>query len=187
MRIGAAHPPGIRHADHAQQALDLGGGGLVRAMQLQRLADLLANAVHRIEGCAGLLKNIGHAAAPPAPELSLRQGEEILRPVTDGSADDARRRLGNQTGQGQGGHALPTAALPDQPHRFAPVDIKADALHGPGRLGPGAQMHLQIANLNKRFGGGHKDALGYAQSTCATQARVRGNKKPPALRQGAQR
>ena len=98
------------------------------AMQLQRLAELPADAMHRIEAARRVLEDHGDALAAHALEQPRRRADQLLAVEAHRAADTGARR--QQAERRQPGHALARARFADDARAPRPAHRQIDAIDG---------------------------------------------------------
>jgi polar amino acid transport system substrate-binding protein len=78
---------------------------------LDCLTDLVADWIHRIQACAGLLKNVGNLISPNLAKLTLPHRQDRTTFQKDFSSFIDRRRFRQKLGQSQASHTFATAAF----------------------------------------------------------------------------
>ncbi|MNX98889.1 hypothetical protein D3C86_1313150 [compost metagenome] len=148
-------PAGQRHGDHRALALaarqlvreavePVGGvadagaleqcdgtvarGAAVQAfVQRQRLHDLVADGVKRVQGRHRLLENHGDLGPADAPHLAVGHAQQVLALEADGALVVS---VANQPQHGQRGHGLARPGFTDQRVALAGTQVEADLAHG---------------------------------------------------------
>jgi hypothetical protein len=116
-------------------------------MQLDRLADLVADGEDRIERGHRLLKDHRDLVAADFAHLLVVELQEIAPAIDNFTADDFSRRRLNEAHDRQRSHALAATRLTDQTESFALADLEAHAVDGAHFALGGKKRCLQIFNL----------------------------------------
>ena len=111
-------------------------------------AHLVADAHHRVEGVHGRLGHQGDLGEADAAHLFLVQVEQVAAVQEYLAAGDASRG-GNEPQQGQQQGRLAAAGLAHQAQALASVQSEVDAVDGAGHAPAGAEVHLQVADLEQ--------------------------------------
>ena len=142
-----------RDADLPQQ---LDGARPCRALVdalvgLDRLDDLLADPVHRVQR--------GHRVLKDHPELvaavvlhSLVRDLEQIGPLVEHLALEARVHAAGQTHQRHRGHALARARLADDPEHLAALELQGDAVDGAHDPVFGRELDIEVIHLEQGLG-----------------------------------
>src|SRR5688572_705224 len=104
-------------------------------MDADRLGDLLAYRVNRIETGQGLLEDDADVVAADTTQLLLLQRLQLhsvtrLAPEPDPPFGDAADPLGEEAHHREAGYRLARSRLADQCHRLPGSDAQADVAHG---------------------------------------------------------
>ena len=130
VRVVVDAPLWLRDTHQVQQLQGARTRGLCRQalVQAQRLADLVAHGVHRVQRAHRLLEDHGDVA--PAHLLQRRgwQLQDVLA-LQQHPALDARV-ASQQAQQRERGGGLAAARLPHQCHGFAPAHLQVQLAHG---------------------------------------------------------
>jgi hypothetical protein len=139
-------------------------------MALDRLDDLVADRVGRIERGHRLLEDHGEPRTAQVAQLGRRDLQEVAALELDLAAD--RRVLRRQQPHdGERGHALAASRLADQAERAAALQGKVDAVDGTDGAVVGRETDGQLPELQQRFG--HSAALARAAWLLSTSASIR--------------
>ena len=140
-----------RDADVVEKTQRLGAGrrALQSAMQAQRLLDLTADAVHRVEAGRRILEDEGDALAAH-PFQGGRRRLEKIRAVENGLAGDAGA-LSEQAEDGEPGHALAAPGLTDQPDGFTAAHAQVDSVENTHRPGSDGEIDRQAMDVDQGF------------------------------------
>ena len=140
--------------DELQQADHFLVRGPLRAVQLERLLDLAADAEDGIERGAGVLKNVTDHAAANLPQLTLAHPQHVATIQQNLSAHVPGRRRGHQPRDGKRGHALATAAFAHETDRLARVDGERHTVHGPHGFFARAEFQREVFYFEQGHSGG---------------------------------
>src|SRR5688572_33228340 len=144
---GSRNADPLEHLDRARTSL--------RARHLlvqhQRLDDLLAACVNRIQCGHRLLENHRDFLAANRTHCLVGQWNEIAPLEQDATFDDAAGRLRNQLQNRQGGHALAAARLAHDGECFAGVDFVRHTIDGAYDGGVGEEIRLEIVEAQERL------------------------------------
>jgi hypothetical protein len=146
-----------RRDAHLPQELDGARlGVLLRHLpvQAQRLADLRAHAVDRVERAHGLLEDHGDVVAAQAAHLPLRELHEVAPLEQDLTRFELAGGLRHQAHDRQRRDALAAAALAHHAHGGAPRDDQRHVVHGAQRAFVGVEGGRQTADLEQGTGHG---------------------------------
>src|SRR4029453_4395925 len=99
-------------------------------MQLQRLAELPADAMHRVEAARRVLEDHGDALAAHVLEQARRRAAQFLALPPHGAPAAAARR--QEAKSREPGHALARARFAHDAQRLARRDREIDAVDGAG-------------------------------------------------------
>jgi len=153
VRVGVQPRRGLRQLHPLEQAQRLGAGGarVQAAVQAQRLGDLAADRVQRVQRGHRLLEDHRQpVAAQRAPGgLGLADQFAPVQPQRAGQL----RALGQQAHQRQRGQALAAAGFADQAQGLAAVQRERDAAQRLRRAARGGQGHTQVVQREQRRGG----------------------------------
>ena len=158
VRIGVRAIARGGDADHVQHGHRLAPGlaAAERAVLAQRLDQLVADPIDRVERGHRLLKDHAEAVAAHVPHLLVRERREIGAVEPDVARGDARDRLRQKPHDRECGDALAAAGFADQAQNLALAERKAhllDRLEGAPRR---ADADLQVLDHQKRlWRGGH--------------------------------
>ena len=119
----------------------------------QRLGDLAADGVHRIERRHRLLKDHADAVAAQLAVVGLGQADQFLPVEPDAAADHGALR--QETHQRHRSDRLAATGLADQTEGLAALQRKADAAHRVGRAAAGIEPDAQIVDFDQRRSVGH--------------------------------
>ena len=97
-----------------------------QAVHLERLGNLAADGVDRVERRHRLLQDQADLAAADRAHRPLVERQQVAAVEADGAADDPSRRV-DQAQDRQRGQRLAAARLADQGQRLAGVEREADA------------------------------------------------------------
>src|SRR5690606_15836551 len=149
-------PFGRRDAHRAQHLDGLGARrGLVELLvQAQRLADLVADGIDRVQRGHRLLEDHRDLVAADAPQRRFVARGEVRAAQADRAALDAAGRR-HQPHDRQGGHALAAAGFAYQAQRLAGHQRKADLVEHRGAAAARVERHGQALDLEYRRGGIH--------------------------------
>jgi hypothetical protein len=120
-------------------------------VRLDRLRDLLADAVHRVQRRHRVLED--HPDLVAAVVLHLRVGlqEQVVALVADLAAElrvDAARQAHDR----HRGHALPRAGLADDPDHLAALELERHAIDGAHDPVLGRELHREIVDFEQLVG-----------------------------------
>ena len=144
---------GIGDADEAQQ-LDrapLRRGEIGAAMLLDRLGDLPADGQHRIERRHRLLEHHADVAAPNFTHLRVPELHEVAAVEEDLSAHDPPGRVRDEAQDRQRADRLARPAFADDRNGLAGIDGIGDAVDRPHESGAGAELGVQIPDLEEWY------------------------------------
>ena len=126
---------------------------------LQRLHQLVADGVDRVEAGHGVLEDHGDILAPDVSHLLLVEGEQILAVEGDAAAHDFAGFL-QQADDGIGFHGLTGTGFAHDAHHFVIAQVVADAVYGLDFARGGKEGDLQVLDLEQVFlGFFHRSAL----------------------------
>ena len=120
-------------------------------VQPQRLAELPADGQHGIEARHRLLEDHGDVVAAHAAASRVGELQQVDAAEADGARDLAGR-LGDQAQDGVGGHRLAAARFTHHRQRLALLDVEGDAVDRPVHPVRGAEVRLQVLDLEQRHG-----------------------------------
>ena len=106
-----------------------GVGRFLHGVGFDGLDDLLADAVHRVQGVHRRLEHHGHPPPAKMAHLILRQQQQILSFQNDLSRREPAV-VGQQAHQAVGDGRLAAARLAHQPQRLPAPQLETDRLHG---------------------------------------------------------
>ena len=132
-----------------QQADDFRVRGSLGPVQLERFLDLPAHPKHGVEGRARFLKNITDDPASQLPQIAFGRLQHIDAVQQDFAAFVMGGRAGQQSRDGEGRHAFPGTAFPDQAKRFPGLKGKGHAIDDAGRLLARTEFELKIFNFQQ--------------------------------------
>ena len=98
---------------------------------MERLSELIAYCEHGIERGHRLLEDHAYPGSPYLAHLPCRELHEVASLEYDLPANDPARRIGDETHDRKSGYALAAAALANQRHRLALMQVERNAVHGP--------------------------------------------------------
>jgi hypothetical protein len=139
-------PHQFEHFDRAR----FGGARRHLGMGQDRLDDLLADGVDRIERGHRLLEDHRHLAAAQLAPLVGRQRQHVAISEQHRLGLDLARRARHQTHDRQRRHALAAAGLADKADGAPAGNAEADAVDGAEQAAVGREVGPQVANLEKR-------------------------------------
>ena len=116
----------------------------------QRLDDLRADGVHRVQAGHRLLEHHGHAAAAQQAPLLGRHGHHVAALEQQRIGLHLTGRLRHQAHQRQRGDALAAARFTHQPHGAATPHLEADAVDGLEQAALGVEPGAQVAHVEQR-------------------------------------
>jgi hypothetical protein len=119
-------------------------------MQRDRLADLPADRVQRVERGHRLLEDHRDVIAADALHLALAELEQVPALEADRTADDTARRVGNQAQDGECRHALAAARFSHDAQRLAALQLVGYAVDCAHRADRREEVRLQILDLQNR-------------------------------------
>ena len=147
---------GLVDAD-GREDLDGPGPGTAAAraaVEAQHLGHLVADALHRVQRDARVLRDQSDAVAAHTRPRPLGQGAQVERAVRVGPEPDAPGRDapggGQQTDHGVRGGRLARPGLPDQRDDLARCDVQVDTAHG--AHGPGAALVVDVQVADAQHG-----------------------------------
>ena len=146
-------PARIRDADIAQRILRdrLCLACANALMQQNRLGDLVADGVDRIERGHRLLKNHRDLAPAHPAHIALRQLHQIAALKHHLPGKDLPGRHRNQAQSRQRRDRFSTAAFPHQRHGLPGKDRECYILHGPDLPAFGVERDRQTLHIQQRF------------------------------------
>ena len=156
VRVVADARFGRGDADEFQQADDLVVGGELRAMELQRFLDLVADAEDGVERGTGFLEDVADHAAADGAQFALVHLQHVAAVEENLAADVARGRRGHEARDGESGNALAAAALADEAERLAFRDGEGHAVHGAQGVRAGAEFELKVFDFEEGHSFYHK-------------------------------
>jgi len=174
VRIGIDARRRVGDADAVEQAQGfLARRGAAEApMQHQRLGDLAADGMHRVQAGHRLLEDHRDAIAANAAEIAFAHGHQVLAVEAHRAA--GARPLGQEADQAQRGHRLAAARFADDAEGFAPLQRERDAAHRIGRPARGFQRDMEVFDFEQR---GHdylcRASLGSIRSRRPSPSRFR--------------
>ena len=140
-------PHQLEHFDRAR----LGGLRRHRGVGQDRLDDLLADGVDRVERGHRLLEDHRHLAAAQLAALVGRQRQHVAVAEHHRLGLDLARRARHQAHDRERRHALAAAGLADQADGAAARHAEADAVDGAEQAAVRREVGLQAANLEELF------------------------------------
>ncbi len=145
----------LRDADPAQQVDGALAGHGARHVVVHPvgLDDLVAHRVVRVQGGQRILEDHGHLAAAQLAHLVRVDADQLPAAQPDLAAD--LRVLTLQTHDGQAGHGLARAGLPDDAESLALVQAVGDPIDRLDQAVVGREVDAQIPDL-KQFAIGHQ-------------------------------
>ena len=149
VRIGVEPARGIGHLHPLQQLQRTPARFVRRQMEVQpqRLGDLVAHRVQRVERRHRLLEHHADAAAAQLAHRRLVETDQLAPVEADRAAD--LRTLGQQAHQRQRGDRLAAAGFTDQAHRLATIDGQRHAAQRVGRAARGLQRDPKVGDLQQ--------------------------------------
>jgi hypothetical protein len=153
VRVGLGAPLGLGHLDAAQHVDRLVHGVAARQplVQRDRLADLPADRVERVERGHRLLEDHRDVVAADALHLAFAELEQVPALEADRTADDAAGRVGDQAQDGKRRHALAAARFAHDAQGLAALQCVGHAVDGAHRADRREEMRLQIFDLQNRL------------------------------------
>src|ERR1700716_407255 len=118
-------------------------------MELQRLDELLADAIDRIEAARRILKDHGDARAAHRFKHAGRRAHEVATLEQDLAADTGTDA--EQAERGEPGHALARARFAHQPDRLAALNRQVDAVQGADDALAGVEIDGQATDVDQRY------------------------------------
>ncbi len=100
-------------------------------VEQQRLHELIADAVHRVERGHGFLKDHGDAVAPDAPQPGLLCRKQVF-PLEEHLTFAGGDILFKQAQDGEGGHRFAGARFAHQGHGLAVIDTQGNPVENGG-------------------------------------------------------
>ena len=147
-----------RHADQLQQLADARRRPrpLARRVQDDRLADLVADPLDRVERVQRALEDDRHPRPAHRAQPARLHREHVL--ALEQHLAGHLRPAGQQPQERRGEARLAAARLARQPERLARAELEVDAAHGLERPCVGRVGHVQVADREQgRRGGGGLD------------------------------
>ena len=146
MRIVIDAAGGVGDADGLQELDGLGAAFLAGkgAVDADRLGQLVADAVERVERRLRVLEDIGDLAASEAAQLAVGRADQILAPVMDRAAGDETGRRGDEAHDAERGDGFPRAAFAYDAETFAGLDREGHAAHGAVDAVLDVELRLQV-------------------------------------------
>src|ERR1700744_3954263 len=120
-------------------------------MGLDRLDDLIADLVERIEAGQRILKDHADPLAPDAADVFARQMIDAQARQTNLAAGDFSRRI-KQSDDRKPCDRFAGAGFTDDAEHLALGDIERDAVDRTQRMAPGGELHLKAAHGENGFG-----------------------------------
>ena len=150
-RIGARHPLGIAQLHMAQQLDRLRPGGRLReaAMQPERLGDLRADAMQRVERGHRLLEDHRDAVAANLAHLGLVEPDEIAPLEAQRAGDMGAFR--QQAHQRERGHGLARTGFSHDAERLARAQRERHVAHHSARSLRRGQVDGEIGDLEQHL------------------------------------
>ena len=141
------NPHQFEHLDGARL------GGLRRQLRVRqdRLDDLLADRVDRIERSHRFLEDHRHLAAAQAPAFVGGEAEDVAPLEQDRIGLDLAWWARHQAHHGERGHALAAAGLADQSDGAAAPDGEVDAVDRAEEAAVGMEVGAETADLEELF------------------------------------
>src|SRR3990172_1900698 len=151
MRVGVDARLGVGDLDQPEHLDGLRPGFFFAQplMQLDRLADLVADGEDRIERGHRLLKDHRDLVAADLAHLLIFEPEQIPAAIEDLSADDFSRRRSDQAHDRKRSDALAAARLADQAEGFPFVDGKGHAVDSAHFTFGGEERRAQIFDVDQ--------------------------------------
>ncbi len=150
MRIVVEPPCRIADADPVERGDDFRGDvAHVGPVQLDGLADLVADGEDRVERGAGLLEDVGDLRPAQVAQLIFAHAQDVAALELDAAGDVARRRRGKQAREGQRADAFAAAALAHDGERFAGGHGEGNAVDGLDRRVRRAEVDAEIFNVEQ--------------------------------------
>ena len=143
LRVRQLHE--LKHAQGAQPGLV----GRDLAVQPDRLHDLGAHGVDRVQGRHGLLEDHGHFLAADGPDVGLVRPQQLLSGELDASGHTAVAR--QQAQQGHGAGTLARAGLPHDRQHLAGAHLVVQADGGRHPFLVHAEVDAEAADLEYGF------------------------------------
>src|SRR5450631_3195273 len=135
---------------HQLDGLDLGIGPGGATVHPEHLADLEPHAVDGVQRGQRVLEDHRDLLAAVSTPFLLRQGQQVGAPETDGSLGDVAGRGVEDSHDGLGGHRLAGAGLAQNGEGLAGLQVKGDAVDGLGHPVAGAELDVQVLDLEHR-------------------------------------
>jgi hypothetical protein len=151
MRIFGEPPHRFGDADEGEHlhGAALRSAGVEALVEPQRLAELTADAQHRVEARHRLLKDHADVVAPNTAHFAIGEREQI-----PASESDRARKLGRRfRDEAEDGHRrdrLAAAALADHGQRLAFIDVERHAVDRAIDAVGCAELHLQVFDFEQR-------------------------------------
>jgi hypothetical protein len=149
VRIGVDHLLGIGQM-HRAHDVEHALAALLRVevgVNLQHLADLVADPLHRIKRSHRLLEHHGHAGAADRTQIGVRLGGELLALQPDRTGFDDHRVPGQQPHHRLRGDGFAGAGFADDADDLVGADGKVDAAHGVRPVAGALDGDGEIGNL----------------------------------------
>ena len=149
MRIGIDHLLGIGQM-HRAHDLEHALAPLLRierGVDLQHLADLVADPLDRIERGHRLLEHHGHAGAAGGAQLGIRFGGEFLALQPHRAGLDVHRVLRQQAHHRLRGDGFAGAGFADDADDLVGLDLDVDAPHGVRPVAPAVDGNGEIGDF----------------------------------------
>jgi len=118
-------------------------------MELQRLDQLLAHSIDRVEAARWVLEDHRNPRAAHGFELACRRTDQVAALEQDLAAN--ARAVAKKAQSRKPGHALARARFAHQPDRLAALDREVDAVQGTDDALAGVEIDGQAAYVDKRF------------------------------------
>ena len=145
--------PRLRRGDLDQlQHLERAGarlGGGHRAMQADRLDDLVARRLDRIEAGHRFLEDHRDGVAAHGAHLGFGQVEQVPAFEEDLAARDPAGRTRHQPHDGERGHRLAAARFAHDAQRLAWRERERDTVHGREHTAARTELGTQVADLEE--------------------------------------
>ena len=148
-RRPAASAEGMRTSSSISIARALAACGDMRGVRQDRLDDLLADRVDRIERGHRLLEDHRHLAAAQAAALVGGEAEHVAALEQDRVGRDLAGRARHQAHDGERGHALAAAGFADQADGAAATDGEVDAVDRAEQAAVGVEVGAETADLEE--------------------------------------
>jgi hypothetical protein len=101
----------------------------------ERLADLFADGMDRVEGGHGLLENDADVLTTDRVHFIAREGHQVTALKHDFARDNLTHGLGEESNDGHGSDAFATAGFADDAHAGAARDIETDPVNSSQKTG----------------------------------------------------